>query len=371
MGTTLPSPAFTPMPAAAPSSADDDDPNQNLLTAILLQISELEGAEIPPCLPAEDNASAPDPRPRKNPDEKGLRASDDLTAGPVRRGSPRGVAPDWVDKGYEEMLRSQRDAWSAATSSRVLSVIASWGASSSSHVAAKPAEAYDCAICLEARRHDGVEPCVSLTCGHEFCLECLRESVVGDVEAGRVPVACPACRAGVGDGKGKGEGDGKGKGKVQMMEIPEFQLLWVLGGREKARLQPMQTDTTYVHCPAPDCPSSFQIPDQTVIWLTCPVCSHSWCRSCGSKDASHAPFVCCDDFAADQSEREARETREKVLKEKEDMADSQFEVLLGSNPTLMRRCPGPGCRAPIEKNGGCDHMKCTRCGADFSMLQGR
>jgi len=41
-------------------------------------------------------------------------------------------------------------------------------------------------------------------------------------------------------------------------------------------------------------------------------------------------------------------------------ADAQFS-------TGVRSCPK--CSAPIEKNHGCDHMHCTKCGRDFSWTQ--
>jgi len=33
--------------------------------------------------------------------------------------------------------------------------------------------------------------------------------------------------------------------------------------------------------------------------------------------------------------------------------------------------PCPYCGSPIEKNGGCSHMKCTRCGKDYDWRQCR
>mmetsp|Transcript_1021 Transcript_1021/g.997 ORF Transcript_1021/g.997 Transcript_1021/m.997 type:complete len:162 (-) Transcript_1021:5-490(-) len=35
----------------------------------------------------------------------------------------------------------------------------------------------------------------------------------------------------------------------------------------------------------------------------------------------------------------------------------------GFDGERVRRCPK--CQAPIEKNGGCNHMVCTRCGRNF------
>jgi E3 ubiquitin-protein ligase RNF14 len=35
---------------------------------------------------------------------------------------------------------------------------------------------------------------------------------------------------------------------------------------------------------------------------------------------------------------------------------------------LSRKCPGRGCGAPIQRNGGCDHMTCTKCRHEFCWL---
>ncbi|KAI1099083.1 hypothetical protein F4804DRAFT_345805 [Jackrogersella minutella] len=36
---------------------------------------------------------------------------------------------------------------------------------------------------------------------------------------------------------------------------------------------------------------------------------------------------------------------------------------------ITKRCPS--CQAPIQKNGGCDHMSCRHCGSSFSWLNAR
>lgn len=41
-----------------------------------------------------------------------------------------------------------------------------------------------------------------------------------------------------------------------------------------------------------------------------------------------------------------------------------FKAWQAMNPTV--RCPG--CRIPLTKNGGCNHMKCTRCYTDWCWL---
>ncbi|KAK5117972.1 hypothetical protein LTR62_004016 [Meristemomyces frigidus] len=46
-------------------------------------------------------------------------------------------------------------------------------------------------------------------------------------------------------------------------------------------------------------------------------------------------------------------------------AEKKSEVLMEK---LSKRCPGQGCGWRIEKVGGCEHMSCARCGAQFCWL---
>lgn len=58
-------------------------------------------------------------------------------------------------------------------------------------------------------------------------------------------------------------------------------------------------------------------------------------------------------------EREAREQMErgKRAAEEERSVETVAEV--------SKRCPGAGCGVPIQRNGGCDHMTCNRCGQQW------
>jgi ankyrin repeat and IBR domain-containing protein 1 len=36
--------------------------------------------------------------------------------------------------------------------------------------------------------------------------------------------------------------------------------------------------------------------------------------------------------------------------------------------TNSKKCPNPSCNAPIQKNEGCNHVKCYKCKMDFCWI---
>ncbi|KAF8849347.1 hypothetical protein BDZ45DRAFT_604509 [Acephala macrosclerotiorum] len=55
--------------------------------------------------------------------------------------------------------------------------------------------------------------------------------------------------------------------------------------------------------------------------------------------------------------------RKDPSKKLEEEKASRIEIKESSKP-----CPGPNCKVNITRNGGCDHMKCTRCKYEFCWL---
>ena len=53
-----------------------------------------------------------------------------------------------------------------------------------------------------------------------------------------------------------------------------------------------------------------------------------------------------------------------MLREAQKLAASQSESWVTKN---TKACPG--CKAPIQKNGGCNHVTCTRCQGHFCWVQ--
>lgn len=86
------------------------------------------------------------------------------------------------------------------------------------------------------------------------------------------------------------------------------------------------------------------------------------CRKCGEKMCYvhgvrwHEGQTC----AAFQAEKE-REEREAAA-----VAAAGMRATLEHLRTKTKACPGRSCGVRIEKNGGCDHMICKRCGHHFS-----
>eukprot|EP01098_Paradermamoeba_levis_P003121 TRINITY_DN1453_c0_g3_i3.p1 TRINITY_DN1453_c0_g3~~TRINITY_DN1453_c0_g3_i3.p1 ORF type:complete len:353 (-),score=77.66 TRINITY_DN1453_c0_g3_i3:298-1356(-) len=102
----------------------------------------------------------------------------------------------------------------------------------------------------------------------------------------------------------------------------------------------------------PRCKSAEVIPieEKGVRGVTCNNCSYKYCCSCSS---SFHPGVSC---------------LWKKLKDEKGGGDyfNKMPLFKGKD---VSSCPK--CFALIEKNGGCDHMHCSRCNTDFSWLQSR
>ncbi|KAK0277912.1 hypothetical protein LTR35_009749 [Friedmanniomyces endolithicus] len=76
--------------------------------------------------------------------------------------------------------------------------------------------------------------------------------------------------------------------------------------------------------------------------FTCDTCGERACVPC---DRPYHVGETCDEYRERMKRGEAKS--EKFIKKK------------------CKQCPKEGCKANIEKNGGCDHVLCTQCGTGF------
>ena len=103
----------------------------------------------------------------------------------------------------------------------------------------------------------------------------------------------------------------------------------------------------YSSCPTPGCEYMFFFNPGEINFL-CPLCNKNYCLNC--KDEWHRGLTC-------QQYRDSRDVNK--------LDDQFFKFVKGAK---FKMCPT--CKYWVEKNQGCNHMKC-RCGADFCYLCGK
>ncbi|XP_013383426.1 ATP-dependent RNA helicase DEAH12, chloroplastic-like [Lingula anatina] len=162
-------------------------------------------------------------------------------------------------------------------------------------------------------------------CGHPYCQECITNQIRVAIEEKNFPITCAQ------------EG---------CEELIEWRTL------NKLTTEPMKralvasstmafvskAPEAYTYCGTPDCPMVYQITENGKPF-TCCNCQVTTCTTC--KIEYHQGLSC----AMYQGMK-----RDKNI---------SLKVWLEKDPQNRRKCPQ--CKAPIEKNGGCNHMTCLSC----------
>ncbi|KAH9924371.1 hypothetical protein B0H21DRAFT_712463 [Amylocystis lapponica] len=175
-----------------------------------------------------------------------------------------------------------------------------------------------CPVCF-----DEVTAPVTLKCGHTYCRTCLANYLLSAVDTKVFPLKCLA------------------RSEAQCTHsIPLSAVQEVLSPNDFNSVV-HAAFFAYVHarpkefhyCPTPDCPQVYRhaAPDTV---LQCPSCFVRICPHCHSE--AHDTENCPD--------RDTEDTR-------------LFESW--KNEHDVKSCPG--CKAPIEREMGCNHMTCVRC----------
>lgn len=169
-----------------------------------------------------------------------------------------------------------------------------------------------------------------MKCGHLFCTDCWTEyltSRISDSGSCLQVIPCPAlnCPVLVDDGHViKLLSDSKVMLKYQRLITNSF----------------VQCNRLIKWCPSPGCCNAIKLKDFD--GNSCPVtcsCKQSWCFKCQNL-GSHIPVSC--------------EMLKKWLKKCEDDSETSNWIMANT-----KECPK--CGASIEKNGGCNAMKCKHC----------
>ena len=163
---------------------------------------------------------------------------------------------------------------------------------------------------------------------------CFDNMVKAAIENNNLPVKCPNCKTPVHPNFIE---DSLRNINPQLMEKYEhFSMNNFL----------LNNNDEYSSCPTPGCEYMFFFHPGEFNFL-CPMCNKNYCLNC--KDEWHRGMTC-------QQYKDSRDVSK---------LDNQFfQFVKGAK---FKMCPK--CKFWVEKNQGCNHMKC-RCGADFCYLCG-
>ncbi|KAL6309201.1 hypothetical protein BKA93DRAFT_425367 [Sparassis latifolia] len=192
---------------------------------------------------------------------------------------------------------------------------------------------FKCGVCFDEQPEDSV--CRLDPCGHSFCRECIRSYVSAKIDEHRYPVFCPICMV----ERDNGNPCVVTQTLLQQIGITEAQYeTWV--EMEMSRFG------VFLHCRK--CQGSAFVDKQDLEdtkTLACPLpnCNYIWCKACQQSITIGGPQHSCD-------------------------GSSELDDLMKRRG--WKYCPG--CKTPIQKVAGCNHMTCMSpgCNTHFCYLCG-
>ncbi|CAO4367881.1 unnamed protein product [Caenorhabditis nigoni] len=185
-------------------------------------------------------------------------------------------------------------------------------------------ETGDCDICCDTTTLTG------MSCGHVACNECWKTFIMEQVKEGHSEIQCMAS-------------------KCELL-MPDEKVMGYLEDSEPLKRMIInnyvQTNVFLKWCPGPNCENAVKSDYCNPHLVTC---------TCGTRYC----FSCCDDF---HSPINCRQMKLWVKKCSES----------GENATwiIQNTKDCPKCLTSIEKNGGCNYMRCTKpaCGYQFCWI---
>ncbi|XP_017323872.2 E3 ubiquitin-protein ligase ARIH2 isoform X2 [Ictalurus punctatus] len=190
--------------------------------------------------------------------------------------------------------------------------------------------ALQCGVCLQFVRRDAL---LSLPCQHSFCKSCWEQHCTVLVKDGiGVGISCMA--------------------QDCSLQMPEDFVLPLLPNEELKDKYRRYLFRDYVEshfqlqlCPGADCPIVIKVQEPRARRVQCSRCDEVFCFKC--RQMYHAPTDCA--------------TIRKWLTKCAD--DSETANYISAH---TKDCPK--CNICIEKNGGCNHMQCSKCKHDFCWM---
>ena len=186
-----------------------------------------------------------------------------------------------------------------------------------------------CIVCTEMR---SVGDMFSMECGHSFCNECWGNWCTSEMETGPTSIFALCLQDKCGD------------------HIPERVFMRFLDEGNRGRFQQyalasfVQGASNIKWCPAPSCQLAIEYPAGGARDVTC-TCGNRFCFGC--EKVAHRPVPC--------------DLVEKWLAK--NASESENANWIMANTKVC-----PGCKVPIEKNQGCNHIVCRQCKHEFCWL---
>ena len=184
----------------------------------------------------------------------------------------------------------------------------------------------DCDICLDTK---SIQDFSLLECGHMFCTDCSTQLIDMAIQARSTEqLKCPDihCAAPI------SEQDIR---DITNNDREKIEAIATIRANEWIARQPNAK-----HCPTPDCSYVFINDEERLRLFTCPKCDKKYCSKCL---VLHDIQMTCDAAKADSA----------TIRETDQWKQTHTK-------------PCPKCRTRIEKNGGCNHMQCKKCGTNFN-----
>jgi ariadne-2 len=185
-----------------------------------------------------------------------------------------------------------------------------------------------CSTCLEFQDN----MLSAADCGHIFCCQCWQTHLETQINQGQViSVPCMSCSVPIPLGAVKEliQSLPELKDKFERFSIQEF----------------VESHPCLRWCGGRGCDIVFQVEQPSMKRVTCTKCGNNSCFKCGS--TYHCPTDC--------------DTIKKWSSKCKD--DSETAHYISANTK-----PCPECGSNIEKNGGCNHMSCSKCRYDFCWM---
>jgi len=189
---------------------------------------------------------------------------------------------------------------------------------------------FSCGICMENHPEDSVARVDN--CGHAFCRQSLREYIVSKLKERQFPIVCPLCSI--------------EKERTSPASITESLVHQVgIPNKEYVIFEEMQLSSVSIHVTCRGCSKEVFIDRkeyEAASQLMCPLpgCNYSWCKACQQHIVAGGPAHSCD-------------------------GSSELEHLMTQQG--WKHCPG--CKTPVAKNQGCNHMAC-KCKMHFCYICG-